>query len=323
MPQHFLLSAKARTLSLIEVARMSDDEADARFRAVRFAENGGEPFCPACGSLSVYEYRCRREFKCKECLKRFTLTSGTIFNSRKMAIRDLLMAIAIFVNGANGHAALHLSRELKCAYKTAFVLAHKLREVFGALQSPAKLTGIVEIDGIVVGGHQKKANYKKDRKDMRASNPKRQTIVNMRERRAGGRIISFVCRNEADALPMILAHVDRSAKVRTDEGTSWQIFPAYFKNWKSVNHKIAYKIKGVHTNWVESFHSRIRRGERGVHHRISGKHLQGYADEFAWREDHRRIDNGRQFAMLMKACARQPRSRKWRGYWQRRKEVSA
>lgn len=302
----------------MEVARMTDDEAYSRFRAVRFAENGGEPFCPYCGSLGVYEFDCRKIFKCKGCQKQFSLTSGTIFASRKMALRDLLMAIAIFVNGANGHAALHLSRELKCAYKTAFVLAHKLREAIGSLQATRKLTGIVEIDGMVTGGHHKQANYKKNRRDMRSSNPKRQTIVNMRERRHGGRTISFVCRNEADALPTILAHVDRSAKVRTDEGTSWQILPAYFADHKTVNHKVALMINGVHTNWVESFNGRIRRGIKGVHHRISGRYLQNYADEFAWREDHRRIANGTQFAILMKASTHQPKSDRWHGYWRSR-----
>lgn len=306
---------------------MTDEEAYRRFRSVRFAENDGEPFCPHCGSLGVWEYACRREFKCKGCFKRFSVTTGTIFHARKMPIRDLLMAIAVFVNGVNGHAALRLSRDICVSYKTAFVLAHKLREVFSALQTPNKLKGIVEIDGIFVGGHVRQKNVKAERRDRRQrpfrNREKEQVIVNMRERRHGGRTISFVCKNEAEALPTILAYVDASAKVRTDEGTSWQIFPAYFPNWKTVNHSVAYWIDGVHTNWVESFHSRIRRGERGVYCRISGKHLQNYADEFGWREDHRRVDNGTQFATLMKASARQPRSKRWCGYWRRRPKGAA
>jgi hypothetical protein len=43
-----------------------------------------------------------------------------------------LLAIAIFVNGAKGHSALQLSRDLSVTYKTAFVLAHKLREAMAA-----------------------------------------------------------------------------------------------------------------------------------------------------------------------------------------------
>jgi transposase-like protein len=303
----------------MEVARMSDEEARSRFQAVRFAENGGEPFCPKCGSLGVWEYACRREFKCKGCLKRFSLTSGTLFNSRKMSVRDILTTIAIFVNGANGHAALHLTRELKCSYKTAFVLAHKLREALGTLQTPRKLTGIVEIDGKWVGGHEKKSNLVKDRKDMRRSNPKRRSIVTMRERGHGGRTLSFVYRHESDAVATILAYVHKSARVRTDEAAHWNILRGYYADVKSVNHsKDGFMVKGVHTNWVEGFNSRIRRAEFGVHHRICGPHLQAYADEFAWREDYRRVDNGTQFAVLMRAAVRQPRSFKWRGYWQKR-----
>lgn len=300
----------------MEVARMTDDEAYSRFRAVRFAENGGEPFCPHCGSLGVYEFESRKIFKCKGCLKQFSITSGTIFASRKMAIRDLLTAIAIFVNAANGHAALHLSRELKCAYKTAFVLAHKLREVLGSLQADRKLTGVVEIDGLWTGGHIKKSNLVKNRKDRRKSNPRRQSIVSMRERRAGGRTLSFVFRGEHESIATILAHVHKSAKIRVDDGSHWIQLTGYFPDVKSVNHKSdGYSVNGIHTNWVESFNGRIRRGIKGVHSRITGSHLQNYADEFAWREDQRRISNGMQFAILTKASARQPKSTKWRHYW--------
>lgn len=319
MSQHFLLSAKAKTLSLMEVARMSDDEAYASFRAVRFAATEGKPACPRCpGVTAVYEYESRRIFKCKVCNHQFSLTSGTIFANRKMALRDILMAIAVFVNGANGHSALRLSRDLKCNYRTAFVLAHKLREVLGEQQATHKLTGTVEIDGMWTGGHIKKTNLVKDRVDRRTSNPKRQSIVTMRERRPGGRTLSFVFPGEHKAIATILAHVHRTAKIRTDEGTHWNILRAHFDDVKSVNHsKHGYIVRGVHTNWVESFNSRIRRAIKGVHHRIAGPYLQGYADEFAWREDHRRISNGSQFSLLLRGAAHQPISRKWSGYWQR------
>ena len=75
------------------------------------------------------------------------MTSGTIFASRKMPIRDILAAIAIFVNGAKGHSALQLSRDLDCQYKTAFVLAHKIREALASEQEAiGEVGGSVEID---------------------------------------------------------------------------------------------------------------------------------------------------------------------------------
>ena len=132
---HFLLSAKARTLSLVQVARLSDDQAHATFRALRWHETGGEPVCPACGCVAVYEYRTRRLFKCQGCGKQFTVTSGTTFHGRKLPMRDYLMAIAIFANAAKGLSALQLGRDLDVSYKTAFVLAHKLREAMGADQA--------------------------------------------------------------------------------------------------------------------------------------------------------------------------------------------
>jgi hypothetical protein len=87
---------------------------------------------------------------------------------------------------------------------------------------------------------------------------------------------------------------------------------------KRVNHKEAYSKDGACTNQVESFFSRMRRAEIGIHHRIAGVYLNAYASELAWREDSRRVSNGNQFAMIVSATAAAPKSLKWSGYWQRR-----
>lgn len=70
------MSAKARTLSLGAILRMSDDEAHAKFVAIRFADNGGEPFCPKCECLIVYPFATRPLWKCKACRHQFSVTSG-------------------------------------------------------------------------------------------------------------------------------------------------------------------------------------------------------------------------------------------------------
>lgn len=84
MAQHFLLSAKARTLSLGSIMRMSDEQAHARFQEIRFADNGGAAFCPRCQCTAVYTYAARRIWKGKACEYQFSVTSGTIFASRKL-----------------------------------------------------------------------------------------------------------------------------------------------------------------------------------------------------------------------------------------------
>lgn len=84
----------------------------------------GAPVCPHCGGLEAYSVTTRRRFKCKACGKQFSVTSGTIFASRKMSFVDLLAAICIIINGAKGISALQLARDLDCQHKTAFVLSH-------------------------------------------------------------------------------------------------------------------------------------------------------------------------------------------------------
>ncbi len=119
MAQHFLLTAAARSLNLKAIFRMSDDEAHNVFTTIRFADNGGAAFCPRCDCTAVYTYAVRRIWKCKACNHQFSVTSGTIFASRKLAIRDYLAATAIFVNAVKGISALQLGRDLDVQYNTS------------------------------------------------------------------------------------------------------------------------------------------------------------------------------------------------------------
>lgn len=316
MAQHFLLSAKARTLSLAKVMRLSDDEAFETFKKVRWAD--GEPVCPRCGCVAVYEYKARRIFKCQGCERQFSVTTDTIFANRKMSLRDLLAAIAIFVNGAKGISALQLSRDLDCQYKTAFVLAHKLREAMGAkVHEAAELSGEIEIDGAYFGGYSKPENRKADRKDRRLSENqtgKRRVVIVMRER--GGRTLPFIARSEAAAVPAIRAKAANGSIIYADEASSWDALHASYET-RRINHSVAFCDKDACTNQAESYFSRLRRAEVGTHHHISGRYLASYANEMAWREDARRSPNGTQFALVAAATMAHPVSRQWKGYWQR------
>lgn len=319
MAQHFLLGAAARTLSLKAILRMSDDEAHARFVAIRFADNGGAPFCPRCNCTAIYAYAVRRLFKCKACRHQFSVTSGTIFASRKLPIRDYLAAIAIFVNAVKGISALQLGRDLDVQYKTAFVLAHKLREAIALEQTKGTLSGVVEVDGAYFGGHVKQENRKEDRKDRRLAEQqtgKRQSVVVARERGEGGRTLPFVVRKEADAVAIIRERIAVGSIVHADEAGGWDALHAFY-DVKRINHSVAYSMGGACTNQAESFFSRLRRAELGQHHHISGKYLAAYAVEMAWREDRRRQANGTLHEATTGAALAHPVSRMWAGYWQR------
>jgi transposase-like protein len=315
--QHFLLSAAARTLSLKAVFRMGEDKAYQTFCELRWPETGGEAVCPRCGCLETYNITSRRKFKCVACYHQFSVTSGTIFASRKMSFTDLLAAIVIFVNGAKGVSALQVSRDLDCQYKTAFVLSHKLREAMAREQMDRALNGVVEIDGGYFGGHVKPENRKEDRKDRRLkanTSGKRQCVVIMRER--GGKSLAFVVRNEGDAVPFVRDHVGTLATIHADEGAGWDALHAGWDTHR-VNHSVQFMDKGVCTNQAESYFSRLRRMEVGTHHHIAGPYIGAYAREASWREDNRRIDNGTQTAMVVEAALGGRVSRAWKGYWQR------
>lgn len=320
MAANFLQTAAARTLSLAAVFRMSDDEAFAAFCAIRWEATNGEPVCPRCGGLDHYVTARARTWKCKGCGKIFTVTTDTLFHARKMALRDILAAIALFVNGASGVSALRMARELNVQHKTAFVLLHKLREAMAAEQAGATVGGvgeIVEVDGAYFGGYQKPENHIEDRKDRRLKenqNGKRMAVVALRERY--GRTLPFVFKNEAASVETVVTRVASGSKVHADEAAVWDELHGRFDTAR-INHSVAFSDNGACTNMVESFFSRLRRAEVGVHHHISGKYLNAYASEMAWREDRRRMSNGVQFHHVAKAALSLEKSRQWRGYWQR------
>lgn len=202
------------------------------------------------------------------------------------------MAIAIFVSGAKGLPALRLSHELGVQYKTAFVLAHKIREAMADHHADfEQLSGKVEVDGAYFGGHVRPENRKMDRKDRRTRqyrSPKRRVVAVARERH--GRTYVAVEKREPDAVANLIGRIQSCSIVYADEATGWDDFHVYF-NTRRINHSQAYSENGASTNWAESFFSRIRRAETGIYHRISARYLAAYAGEMAWREDERRSGN--------------------------------
>lgn len=304
---------------------MNDAEAEDLFRALRWPETTGAPICPCCGCLDAY--RTRRKtgllmFRCKGCNKNYSITSGSLFASRKMSIKQYLLAIVIFCNEVKGKSMLALSRDLGTHYRTSFVLAHKLREGLASEMRGMTLGGpgvIAETDGAAFGGHVRPANRKENRRDRRlAANQsgKRKWVVIVRER--GGATLPGVFRTEGQAIAWIKHRVKRETVLHADEASSWNPLHDRYTVHR-INHQEAYSTDESNTNMAESFFSRMRRGEIGHHHHVAGPYLLRFAQEAAWREDRRRLDNGsqaRRVAML--ALASKP-SVDFAGYTQRHK----
>lgn len=318
MAQHFLLSAAARTLSLKTIYVEGEELAYRRFCRLRWPETRGTPICPRCAGQEHYDLAARRRFKCRACHHQFSVTSGTIFASRKLAFVDLLGAIAVLVNGAKGVSALQLSRCTGLSYKTAFVLAHKIREALARETDGLVLSGSIEIDGAYVGGHVRPANARTDRVDRRLKAHRaddRRSVIAVRQRE--GRTLTDIVRNEAEGVRFALLKVAGGSKIVADETPHWDRLAATF-DLERVNHSDAYSfLDGIHVNGAESYFARLRRMIRGQHHRVGAGRLGGYAAHAAWLEDHRRQSNGALIAQAISNGLSAPISRLWKGYWQR------
>jgi transposase-like protein len=142
MAQHVLLSATARSLSLARIMRMSENEVDTVFLRLRWPETDGKPICPGCGCIICYA--CprpsgQRRWRCKACRADFSITSGTLYAWHKLPLRTYLLVVAIFCNEVKGKSMLAFARDLDVQYKTAFVLAHKLREAMASTMRDVRI----------------------------------------------------------------------------------------------------------------------------------------------------------------------------------------
>lgn len=295
------------------------------FRAMRWPENDGQPVCPVCGCVEAYEFRRPTgalQFQCKGCKKQYSLTSGTLFASHKAPLRNYLACIAVAMNEVKGKSALALSRDLGMSYKACWVLLHKVREAMSEELKGRVVGGegkVAETDGAYFGGHVRPANLRKDRVDRRRAenqSGKRKVVVVVRER--GGETLPGVFQSEAQALTFIRARVRRETLLQADESTSWDALHARFE-MKRINHQEAYSFDGACTNWAESYFARLRRGEMGHNHHIAGPYLLRYAQEAAWREDNRRVDNGAQVRRVAALALASKPSVDFAGYYQRHK----
>ena len=244
MSQHFLLSARCRSLSIAQVMRMSDEEALKPLSS----RSGGRrptvsPSAQVADALSVMKLAVRTVL-CAGAARLaeadFTVTSGTLFASHKLPLRRYLAAIAIFMNEVKGKSALALSRDLGVQYKTAFVLAHKMREALASEMKRSRLGGTgkeVEIDGAYFGGHVKPANEKPNWKDRRLSENqtgKRQCVVVIRQR--DGRTLPNAFGSEVEALSFIRQRVAKGTEISADESSAWNDLHSSYVV-KPINHQ--------------------------------------------------------------------------------------
>ncbi|MFV0563208.1 IS1595 family transposase [Malaciobacter mytili] len=333
MAQHFLLSSKARELSMVKIMMMSDIEAFELFKNVRWNATNGKPVCPCCGSVKKHYFlKTRMQFRCKECFHTFSVTSGTIFASHKKPLKIYLLAIALFTNAVKSISALQLSRNLDVQYKTAWVLSHKIRESLMDYNEDEKFEGTCEMDGVYVGHYIRPKNQIDKRVDRRkVHKPNKRVVISLRQRAeiSDGTVgaiktKTFILKSENSNEIKEIAHkyIKVGSSIHADESNAYDDLTAHY-DMNRVNHQIEYSgVYGEKNNQSESYNARFRRMQYGQCHKIGNLYLSNYANEIAYREDTRRKSNKEIFDDILKKCLSSLVSNEFCGYWQGNKRVS-
>ena len=139
-------------------------------------------------------------------------------------------------------------------------------------------------------------------------------MVIVRER--NGNSLPAVFRSEGAALAWIKSRLSKGTLVNADEASGWNDLASKYE-MRRINHQQAYSTGEACTNQAESYFSRLRRAEMGHHHHVSGPYLLRYAQESAWREDARRVDNGAQVRRVAELALHRGPSVDFSGYYQR------
>jgi transposase-like protein len=226
----------------------------------------------------------RKLYQCNNCRFQFTATTGTVYHDTHLPLSKWFLAIALITESKKGISANQLSRALGVQYRTAWYLAHRIRQSM-VVENPPKLTGTVEIDETYIGGKQHN-NWRKLRN--------KEVVMGIRERGGDLRLIHIESNKAVHLGEQVREHVSPDAqRVITDELTAY--IPAFISagikgtQHKTIRHRDKIYVQGdIYTNTVESAFSLFKRGIAGAFHKVSLKHLQRYLNEFSFRFNNRK-----------------------------------
>jgi transposase-like protein len=258
----------------------------------------GQPVCPHCGTVGnatklqgsatrIGVWKC----KSKECRKQFTVKVGTVFEHGRIPLHKFLQAVYLMSASKKGVSAHQLHRTLEVTYKTAWFLAHRIREAMrdGSLAPFGGEGKIVEIDE-TLSGHVAGANWKTPR----MANQFRNIVLTLVERGGSARSFHVDGTTLGQLIPVIRANIQRETAVMTD-AASWYKYmnkDGLYASHGRVDHSrgeyVRYtEAEPIHTNTVEGYYSIFKRGMKGVYQHCSEKHLHRYLAEFDFRYSNR------------------------------------
>ncbi len=280
-------------LSLVEITRMFPDDEAARawIEGIRWPEG---PRCPHCESDRIQHPVAHKTMthRCRACRKRFSVRTGTPMQSSKLDLQIWVLAVYLLNTCLKGSASMKLHRDLGVTQKTAWHLAHRIRESWDG--AGGLFSGPVETDETHIGGKRKNMSNAK-RKELAEAGAGRGTVgkaavVGVKDRASNRVSAQRVSQTDASALQgFVRDHAAPGATLCTDEASACRGMPEYVH--EAVNHGVGEFVRGqAHCNGMESFWSLLKRGCQGTFHKFSEKHLDRYVREFAGRHNIRPRD---------------------------------
>ena len=287
-------------MSVLSKPYFHDEEA-----AFAFVEGiiwNGEPSCPHCGVVGrAYALKNVRSKpskkhpegvvrhglkKCGACRGQFTVRKGTIFEESHLEMHKWLQAIYLMCSSKKGISAKQLERTLEVTYKTAWFLAHRIREAMrsGELASFGQDGGAVEVDETYIG--------REPGKPVKRAFHHKMKVLSLVDR-STGQVRSVVVDNlrPATIAPIVLDNLHREARLMTDEAGHYLVVGRQFAEHGVVRHGqdeyVSTDDRTIHTNTIEGYFSIFKRGMKGVYQHCSKKHLHRYLAEFDFRYSNR------------------------------------
>ena len=280
-------------LSLVEITRMfpDDDTARAWIESVRWPDG---PVCPHCGSTRITHPVAHKTMthRCKDCRKWFSVRTGTPMQSSKLDLQIWVLAFYLLNTGLKGQASMKLHRDLGVTQKTAWHLAHRIRESWN--ESGGLFDGPAEADETFIGGKRRNMSNAK-RKELAEAGAGRGTVgksavIGVKDRGTGRVAARRISQTDGSALRgFVREHLTPGATLYTDEAAGYKGMSEY--DHEAVNHSVGEYVREMaHTNGMESFWSMLKRGYQGTFHKFSEKHLDRYVCEFSGRHNIRPRD---------------------------------
>jgi transposase-like protein len=288
---------KSAVLAALKTAAVSEPLAVAFMEQQRW---GSAPACPRCGDASVYAMKSANgarnkdyRWRCRGCKKMFTVRTGTIFEETRLPMRVWVTAFWKACSNKKGISALQLAREMEITHKSALFVLRRIRHGVGEAVAP-KLTGTVEVDEVFVGGKPRHRNRVKPGRPGPESN--KTPVMGMVER--GGNVrFQMLDRLTADRMhEVVTENADLTCRLITDDFPRYRSIGRAFKGGHEVvSHSEREYVRpgtDVHSNTIEGVFSLLKRGVMGTFHSISRKHLPNYLNEFEFRWNTRKVDDG-------------------------------